>query len=235
MRNLWIDGKNLHDFGITVSGEGTYNAPEIDYETVTIPGRNGDILIDKNRYKSIPVTYPAGITTDFPKNAAAARLFLLGNGVKNRRIEDDYNPDTYRMGVFTGPIDFETAFLSRAAEMDLEFLCRPERWLKAGEQPIPVENGVAVANLWMETKPKIDIVGTGNGTISIGTSTITITGMAGGIVIDSETENAYYDYENMNKNIMVSGGFPKLQPGKTTVKFSGGIVSVQITPRWWTL
>ena len=29
--------------------------------------------------------------------------------------------------------------------------------------------------------------------------------------------------------------FPKLVPGSNTISFSGGITSVEIIPRWWTI
>ena len=69
----------------------------------------------------------------------------------------------------------------------------------------------------------------------MGGSTITITGMDGGLTIDSDTQNAYDGTTNKNSIITVSGGFPVLATGETIVSFSGGITAVQITPRWWRL
>ena len=38
------------------------------------------------------------------------------------------------------------------------------------------------------------------------------------------------------KNDMVTGeGFPELLPGNNNISFDGGITSVEIIPRWWTL
>ena len=78
MINWFIfDGKNSRDYGIYISGSGTFNAPEMDITTVEIPGRNGDLTISNNRFRNITVEYPAFIRKQFRHNAAAAKLWLL--------------------------------------------------------------------------------------------------------------------------------------------------------------
>ena len=47
------------DYGIYISGEGVYDAPERAVEFVNVPGRNGAIALDQGRYENIKVTYPA--------------------------------------------------------------------------------------------------------------------------------------------------------------------------------
>ena len=45
-----FDGKTSTDFGMYISGSGTYNAPERDVTTYNIPGRNGDLIVDNGRF-----------------------------------------------------------------------------------------------------------------------------------------------------------------------------------------
>ena len=235
MHNLLIDGKNLRAFGIYVSGEKTFGAPEWDYEATAVPGRNGDLLVSQNRLKNITVEYPAFIRQNFAANAQAARAYLLGAGAKYRRMEDNYHPDSYRLGVFAGPIDFDMRFLNLSGETSLIFNCKPQRFLKSGEHPMGMQSGQKLFNPWFPALPLIHVSGTGEGDLAIGGSTIGITGMTGSITIDSDTQNAYDGTLNLNNNIIVSGGFPVLESGETLVSFSGGITAVEIIPRWWTL
>lgn len=235
MHNLLIDGKNLRTFGIYVSGEKTFGAPEWDYEATAVPGRNGDLLVSQNRLKNITVEYPAFIRQNFAANAQAARAYLLGAGAKYRRMEDDYHPDSYRLGVFAGPIDFDMRFLNLSGETSLIFNCKPQRFLKSGETPVSVTSGQTLQNDWQPALPLIRLTGTGDGELTVGGSTITITGMDGDLTIDSDTQNAYDGTTNKNSIITVSGGFPVLATGETIVSFSGGITAVEIIPRWWTL
>ena len=234
MHNLIIDGKSLKDFGIYVSGENTYNAPAWEVETFSVPGRHGELLQRMDRLQPISVPYPAFIRQKFPAYAAQARLYLLGRPGW-RRIEDDYHPDSYRLGYFSGPLDFDTRFLNLSAEMELVFTCQPQRWLKAGETPVDVTSGQALTNDWMPAPPLIQLTGSGAGELRVGSSTITILEMDGGLTIDCDVQNAYDGTINKNNNIKVSGDFPVLGMGKTTVTYSGGITAVQITPRWWTI
>lgn len=234
MHNLIIDGKSLKDFGIYVSGENTYNAPAWEVETFSVPGRHGELLQRMDRLEPISVPYPAFIRHKFLEFSAQARLYLLGHPGW-RRIEDDYHPESYRMGYFAGPLDFDTRFLNLSAEMELVFTCQPQRWLKAGETPVDITSGQTLTNDWMPAKPLIQLTGSGEGELRVGSSTITITSMIGGLTIDSDSQNAYDGTLNKNNNIKVSGDFPVLEMGETTVTYSGGITAVQITPRWWTL
>ena len=234
MHNLIIDGKSLKDFGIYVSGENTYNAPAWEVETFSVPGRHGELLQRMERLQPISVPYPAFIRHRFAEYAAQARLYLLGHSGW-RRIEDDYHPESYRMGYFAGPLDFDTRFLNLSAEMELVFTCQPQRWIKAGETPVDVTSGQTLTNDWMPAPPLIQLTGSGAGELRVGSSTITILEMDGGLTIDCDVQNAYDGTLNKNNNIKVSGDFPVLGMGETTVTYSGGITAVQITPRWWTL
>lgn len=54
------------------------------------------------------------------------------------------------------------------------------------------------------------------------------------IYLDSETQNAYNDIGNQNRNINAPV-FPTLPDGEIRIAFSGGIERVEIIPRWWEL
>lgn len=233
MHNLWIDGRNLQEMGIVVSGEGTYNAPEYDYTTQSVPGLNGDLILDNGRYKNIAVKYPAGITQNFARNAEDARHFLLGYGAKYRRIQDDYHPGLFRLGIYSGGIDFDMGFLNRCGETTLTFNCKPQRFFLSGESPITVQSGQALYNNWMPTKPVLLV--TGNGTLTVGGTSITVSGTSGEFTIDCEKQDAWQGLNNLNGNIEVENHiYPTIPGGKSDVNFTG-IEQLKIIPRWWTL
>ena len=102
---LIYDGKSSKDFGLYISGSGTFNAPQRDVELVEVPGRNGTLTIDKQRFQNIIIEYPAFIREKFRTYTDAAREWLLAVP-GYRRLEDSYHPDEYRMARFTGPLDF---------------------------------------------------------------------------------------------------------------------------------
>ena len=235
MRNLWIDGKCLREFSLYVSGENSFNAAQWQYSREEVPGRSGDLIIPSKRLANVTVQYPGAIIKNFSENAAALRQYLLSAGAAYRRIEDDYNVDTYRLGIFSGPMSFKTGFLNRSGEITLEFDCKPQRYLKQGEFPIAVQNGQTIGNQWMPALPLIQITGTGDGQLVVGSSQVDITDITGAITLDCDVQNAYNGTLNLNNNITITGGWPVLATGQTAISFSGGITAVEITPRWWSL
>ena len=58
---LEYDGVSSRTYGVYITGEAVYNAPERDVEMITIPGRNGAFALDNGRFENIEVTYRAGI------------------------------------------------------------------------------------------------------------------------------------------------------------------------------
>ena len=135
-----FDGKDLSEFGVSAIGRGTYGSPARDVETVHVPGRNGDVIFDNGCFYNAEITYPdCSIDDRFPERFRALRNFLMRDS-KYRRLEDDYNPDEYRMARFTGAIspDVHTARNNRSGVFTLTFDAQPQRWLRSGEDIIEV-------------------------------------------------------------------------------------------------
>lgn len=225
-------GKRSNNFGLYISGGGTYGAPQRDIETVSIPGRNGDLIIDNGRFNNITVTYSAYIRRDFRKLADAARAWLLSQA-GYARLEDTYNPGYYRLGIFTGPLDFATRFLNLGGECDLSFNCKPQRFLKSGEAAIEATGPLQLHNPTLyPALPLIRVYGA-SGTLTVGNDIMQISEIDEYIDIDSDTQNAYKGVTNCNPDI--SGAFGTLPAGQTGISFSGDITKIEIKPRWWTL
>lgn len=130
--------KNLSDFGVAVIGRGTFNAPARDIEKVHVPGRSGDMLFDDGSMQNIVVTYPdCCIVENFPRNVRALRNFLYTDPGYHK-LEDSYNPETYRLGAFLGPFDAEghTGRGNRSGVFSLSFDCKPYRYLRSGDNLI---------------------------------------------------------------------------------------------------
>lgn len=139
MKIGWVEynGKKSSSLGVHVSGKGTYNAAELDISSHVVPGRNGEILISNGRYKNIEVTYPAFAPSDFEARVQAVRNWMR-SAEGYRRIEDNYDPDHFRMGIAKKVLTFNTSQLNRGANFQMVFDCKPQRFLKSGEEPFAV-------------------------------------------------------------------------------------------------
>lgn len=164
-RHLIFGDVDSADYGIYISGDGVYNAPERAVEFVTVPGRNGDIAMDQGRYNNITVTYPAGVFAktqeDFREKLSDFRNAILSQK-GYQRLEDTYHPEEYRMGVYSSGLEVSPAGYNQAGEFDLIFNCKPQRWLTVGALPIPVDSGDVLQNPTVfDSSPLLEVEGYG--------------------------------------------------------------------------
>lgn len=146
---LIFGGVDSSDYGIYITGEGVYNAPERAVEFVDVPGRNGAIALDQGRFNNITITYPAGTfgktqeefreaVSDFRNAVMALRGY--------QKLEDTYHPNEYRMAVYTAGLEVSPVHYGTAGEFEVTFECKPQRWLKCGDYPVPIESGNVLTN-----------------------------------------------------------------------------------------
>lgn len=164
-RHLIFGDVDSADYGIYISGDGVYNAPERDVEFVSVPGRNGDIAMDQGRYNNITVTYPAG-TFAKTQEEFREKLSDFRNAVLSQkgyqRLEDTYHPEEFRMAVYTAGLEVDPVNYNHAGEFKLTFNCKPQRWLTVGALPIPVDSGDVLQNPTVfDSSPLLEVAGYG--------------------------------------------------------------------------
>lgn len=227
-----FDGKSSLDFGVRITGDGIYDSPKRDYEIQSVPGRSGDLVFDNHRFENVKLTYQAGIVKNFRDNVAVLRSFLLTR-TGYKRLEDTYHPDEFRLAMFEGPLEVE-GIRDIAGKFNLEFNCKPQRFLKSGENTYAYTAGSSIKNNTLfPAKPMIRIFG--NGTVSIGSKTIEVTDNSYPYLdVDCENMDAFYGQTNCNDKItLTSGDFPELFPGDNGITLGSGITRVELIPRWW--
>ena len=235
-----FDGENSRTYGVYVTDVEVFGTPERDVESVSVPGRNGDIIIDHGRFKNIKVIYKcaigADIASDF-KDAISDLRNMLASRVGYKRLEDEINTSEYRMAVFTDGLEVET-LNKEAATFKVEFDCKPQRFLKSGETAVSITSGDELTNPTpFDARPLIAV--DGYGTINIGDYSVTIAEpeTAGTLYIDCDIMDSYQiiDGEITPRNgiVTLDGNEYPVLTGTTEISYSGNITGVDITPRWW--
>ena len=228
-------GTSSLDFGAYITDAGVQDTPRRRYSTVSIPGKSGDLILDEGSYENIELRYPVVIPHDFDRNFAGLKAFFLTHS-GYQRLEDTFHPDEYRMAAYSGGIEPNLPSIGwEHGTLDLKFNCKPQRYLKNGENELDfTEDG----SIWNDTqytaKPLLRIFGTG--TFGIGSETIQITSAGTYTDIDCEIMEAYQGTANRNPYVRtLSGDFPALEPGANGVQLSSGITRIVVIPRWWVL
>lgn len=136
---LTFDGVNSLDYGIYITGEAVYNAPERAVEMVNIPGKNGALALDQGRFENIEVTYHAGCFADNQADFAD-KVMKFRNALASRytykRLTDEYHPDEYRLGLYKSGLDVDAVRYGTAGEFNIVFDCKPQRFLVDGDREI---------------------------------------------------------------------------------------------------
>ena len=232
---VWA-GQSSDDLRVVVEHFPAQPRPQQRYEVQTVPGRNGTLLLAENAYDNYTQPYDVYISAERPGLPRAARAVAawLCAPTGYQRLEDSYEPDVFRLAYFAGPLDISN-ILNRYGRATLEFNCKPQRYLKEGQQTVTLtQSGAVLCNPGMEALPLITVYGTGSATLTAGSRTVQINSIDGSLTLDSEIQDAYKGLENKNGTISAPE-FPVLPPGESAVTWMGGIQRVEIVPRWWVL
>lgn len=220
-------GESSRDYGVYITDVNVFDGAARDIELVDIPGRNGAYIIDNGRFNEITLVYDCAMgadgtdgAADFADNMAAIRAWLSSvSGYA--RLEDDINPDEYRMAAFSGGIKVDTNG-KRTGEFSIEFTARPERFLKSGETAETVTSGATITNPTKFSAAPLLMVD-GYGDIEINDEKITITDTPiGEVPIAGVTTGTVTRVINNVGELLNTGDY---------IQVGGLIMEVRITPR----
>lgn len=161
MGNVKFGGISTRDLDLVIQSPPAYNFPEKDVEIQHVPGRNGDIVIDKNCYKNVDRSYSVAAVfksgTDFISNSEKIIQWLTSKS-GYQRLEDSYDPDVYRLAEFKNDGSLVN-YYDEATAINITFNCKPQRYLKIGENPIKYDgNEIVIHNpTLMPSLPEIEL------------------------------------------------------------------------------
>lgn len=221
--SLVFGGIDSAEYGIYITGEAVYNAPERAVELVSVPGRNGQVAIDQGRWENVEVTYPAGCfgdsQADFAQKISAFRN-AIASKIGYQRLTDTYNSDEYRMAMYTAGLEVnaENKWNGTAGEFNITFNCKPQRWLTSGETPVVVTSGDTLTNPTLyESSPLLEVGGYGH--IQMGDSEVNIEDMAIGEVTlfngGAVSSSRNIEYNTSAFNLMNDGDTITLEEGSS--------------------
>lgn len=235
MEELIYGGKAFSEFQTFYDSSQTFQKGEKEYELFPIPGRSGDLAINKKRFSNVTIPFNCFIRENFPKNYEALMAYLYSqDGYK--KLEDSKYPLHYREALFAGVVEPETGVYNQSGMFTISFNCKPQKYLRIGEMPIEVKAGQTI-ELNNPTRfgasPIIEVTGTG--TFTVGNVLFTLSKNTGIVIVDFERQEAYEEgMINRNGDLTMSeSDFPTVPSGISTINATG--CSLKVYPRWYTL
>lgn len=209
------------DLGIIITKTPEDSIPERDVETVSIPGRNGNLVFDKGRYNNVTRTYACAVLPEFLNDrtdylmavlsgdmdgwtetdsayllALSKVIQLLSPTAQYFRLEDSYDQRIYRIARVSSGISVEN-IVNQAGIFSVEFDCKPQKFLISGDvakiftEATPQINRFLFNFSEQTAKPLIRVTGSGAGDISVGGINVEVKDLTDPITLDCEMQNAY--------------------------------------------
>lgn len=234
-----FNGTSSGAYGVYVEKYPVRPIPARKQEIFSVPGRSGDVIVPEDAWENVEQEYDIYLSaekTGLPVVSAAVVAWLMQPGY--RRLEDDYDSTIFRLANFAGPVDLQN-ILNAFGRATIKFNCMPQRFLKSGETPVAVAAtpGSITNPTAFAAQPLITVSGSGSGSVTIDSVTVTISAITNGMVLDCREGEAYAESGGVvtNLNDKVSGAFPVLSAGTCAVSFNGGVTGLSILPRWFEL
>ena len=230
---IWWHNVSSDDVNVIVERCPNVIIPNRKQEKTSVPGRNGDLLIQQDAFENVRQSYDIYVSAEVQRLPTIAHKVAEWLCVKGyQRLEDSYWLETFRLASFQGGIDISNV-LNRFGRARIEFDCKPQRFFKSGDFFMDITSGQKLHNPSPFTaKPLIVVQGSGSGTISDGLHTLALTN-CNNLTIDCDIMQIYQG--TTNRNSYGSGAFLELSEGETTITKTGGITSIKLKPRWWTI
>lgn len=204
--------------------------------THSVPGVNGDYLIDENAFENTHI--PLSL---FIRGEDAEEVLLLSEKLTYTFNQSNYisfipyfdKDMEYQIFCEQGPtFEFDGNY-PELAICELTLSAKPFKRYTGKEKHIG--KSATLMNPYLHTsRPLIKLIGTGDMTLTVNDKEFRFKNIQGYILIDSVTMNAYKDdgvIYSMNDR-MYTIDFPMFRPGKNVISVSGSATGFEIEPRW---
>lgn len=234
LQYITINNKTSLDYGLYVKDKDTFKSPRRDVEYISVPGRNGDLILDNGRYENVEITYDLAFvndpTDDFDDAVKDIKEWLYApQGYF--KLSDSYDSSYYRWASLSSNVDLKQQ-LNDFGDLSITFNCKPFKYSFIGDGKLTLTTSGAVLNPEVySSKPYMKITGSGACLVVINNVPCAFSSVDEYVEIDSEMMTVYKG-STLKNNTFVSNSFPVLKAGVNTVTLSNTITKLEIIPRW---
>lgn len=239
LKEAWFEFKGIRSdtMSVMLRQMPTRTVAAQKYNRKAVSGRNGTVKVSGGEYTDSQVQLEMDVIDEAQLPAVLG--WLTGTGPL--RFSDEPGM------VYTNATvdkDFQRKQIfprATAQRFTVKWTCDPFRGAYPDPEAIVItESNTAIFNPGTaEAMPRIEIKGSGDFSLIIGMQTVYFSNVEGGIIIDSELNDAFTADGTLLANDKMDGEFIKIRPGMSTVAWltggedaGGSVESVTIRPRW---
>lgn len=246
-----FNSKKLSDIGAVLMENPHYTLSVKELDFTALPGKSGDIITDKNRFKNSSISYKVSSMPLFCSYTEQEFVYVLSEWLLTsydyKILRDTYNPGYFRKAICTD-IANPTVEASGVVWTTVTFNCDPFRYSDSGLQKRTfnasyssitdryIINKAILRNSekW-ESEPVIEIIPSSSAAMSLKINDISVAvyDTDKTIIIDVPNRNVYDTNGEPCNDLIKAPKLPVLLPGKNVIYASGiGSYTVKITPNW---
>ena len=233
MGSFTFNGVSSTTHGLRVTSDYVINSTGNDVETVSVPGRDGDLLISKNRLKSVTLELPCTVLSNRNLTDAGSEIsnWLNVDGYKDLTLS--WDPDFIYRSTFIET--FELAGLMRQfGKVKLNFLTYPVKFYKQGRTTQTLSNGATVNGIGnVNAKPIITLVGSGDCTLTINGRKTKLKAVQNTITLDMQARQVFSGNLPAWDKVVRAPQYqmPYLDAGRNLISWDGDF-TVKMAPYW---
>lgn len=233
MGTFTFNGVSSTTHGLRVTSDYVINSTGNDVETVAVPGRDGDLLISKNRLKSVTIELPCTVLSNRKLTDAESDIsnWLNVDGYKDLTLS--WDPDFIYRSAFIET--FEVVGLMRQfGKVKLNFLTYPVKFYKQGRTTQTLSNGATVNGLGnVKANPVITLVGSGDCTLTINGRKTKLRAVQNTITLDMQARQVFSGNLPAWDKVVRAPQYqmPYLDAGRNLISWDGDF-TVKMAPYW---
>lgn len=230
---IW-NGTRSTDMGVHVLEQPPPTMPNERVTFTNIPGRSGTLTTTEGDYVYDDLVLTAICIIADPDRIPDVCAWLRGSGTVTFANRDG----GFYYARVVNQIPFEKILRGNPhRSFAVNFRCKPF-WYEAD---VPVKNiqpasGSTSGYVTMQnpgnvpSEPIITVTGSGEITLFVDMTIVELSDVNGEITIDSVLQEAYSGMTPMNS--CMSGDFPTLPPGNSTISWTGNVTYLKVEPNW---
>ena len=225
-------GVSSDTFNLFLAQELDLTKPERDVGLVQIPGRDGNLTVDNNRYDAVDQTFNFVFASTANDDIESLQAKITGwlysvTGI-NDLLLDIFPNHIFKARISGSPtITLTDAF---HGTVSVTFTLYPYKFLKSGQTQITASPSINNPTAY-PASPIYMITGSGNGSLTINGIGMGFQNVNGGLVIDIEKQTVMDLDGEPAYSTMTSEVFPVLKPGINTLSWTDGW-TVKLIPKW---
>ena len=244
LNQSWFEfnGKKSTDMDVRLMDVHLFSHGEARGSQKTVAGRSGYVWIGDGATEEFDIKRTCRAPVSQLRQISA---WLSGSGGLRFSQEEDAMYDAR----IVKAIEYKRVIpgMSSIYEFTVTFSCQPfpRVWPEAAPIEITKSGTELITRGTAPALPRIEIVGSGDFSLTIGMQTLMFTGVDGGIIVDSELGDAFTADGALLANDHIDGELFQIQPGLNVVSWllggtdeendentPGSIEKVTIIPRW---